>query len=31
MFAFEWFSCERKPEYPEEAHLSDLVLFRTIR
>ena len=25
MFAFGWSSCGRKPEYPEETHLSDLV------
>jgi len=25
MFAFRWSSCGRKPEYPEETHLSDLV------
>ena len=25
MFAFGWFSCGRKPECPEERHLSDLV------
>jgi len=30
MFAFGWSSCGRKPEYPEETHLSDLVTIRTI-
>ena len=25
MFAFEWSSCRRKPEYPGETHLSDLL------
>jgi len=25
MFAFGWSSCGRKPECPEETHLSDLV------
>ena len=28
MFAFGWSSCGRKPEYPEETHLSDLVTKR---
>jgi len=25
MFAYDWSSCGRKLEYPEETHLSDLV------